>query len=273
MQFLKKHYEKIILMVVLAGLLGAAGWLLWQVKSVQEQVGDAGNEAPTTIAAKEPVERYTNLIYRIKSPSGLSLAIIHPVFNPWTWYLKTNATGEQQLIRSTNIGPARLQILKVNPLNWILDAKATVASDRTNFTLSFTREDDPNPNLRKPRPRSAGLNQTAKGDDSFQAILREGRNLNGNMSEFVVDIMVTNEPPVMGYIVTPGNPWKKVMNYSVDMIYPPEPVPAIPKDRRVGDKVNIDGEIYKIIAIKETELTLESQSQKRTTIQISLPRP
>ncbi len=273
MQFLKKHYEKIILMVVLSGLLGAAGWLVWQVKSVQEQVEGGGNETPTLPAEKEPLERYTNLIYRIKNPSGLNLATIHPVFNPWTWYQKTNANGAPEIIRSTNIGPARLQIIKLTPLYWILDAKATVTPDRTDLALYFTRDDHPVASTRgKALRKTPTVNQPLKWDD-FTAVLKEVRGLDGNMPQFVVDIMVTNEPPVTGFVITSGNPWKKVMNYAVDMIYPPEPVPPIPKNLRVGDKITLEGETYKIIAIKETELTLESQSQKRTTIPISLPRP
>ena len=36
MEFLKKHYEKIILSVVLLGLGGAVGYLLWKIPSERE---------------------------------------------------------------------------------------------------------------------------------------------------------------------------------------------------------------------------------------------
>ncbi|MBM3877304.1 MAG: hypothetical protein FJ386_11360 [Verrucomicrobia bacterium] len=267
MEFLKRHYEKLILTVVLAGLLGAAGWLLWQVKQVGIEV-DKAVDAPDNKAEVENQQKYNDIIVKLKTPAPLDLDKLHHVFNPWTWYLRTN---DQQIVRGSDIGPRKLQISKHTPLHLVVDAKASTTTDRTNITLYFTREYHTNANLRTAIPRSTQTGGTAKLDDTLRALLKEATGFNTPELQFVVDIHMTNEPPVLDYKITPGNPYKRIMGYAIDLAYPLEPLPAIPANRRVGDTITFGGESYKIIAIKDTEFIVESVStEKRTIIPIPI---
>jgi len=267
MDFLKRHYEKLILTVVLAGLLGAAGWLLWQVRQVGQEVENQV-APPNNKAEVEDPDKYKEIVATLRNPVALDLDKPHHVFNSWTWFLRTN---DQQFIRGSQIGPGKLQVNKHNSLHLMVDAKASISSDRTNFTLHFTREYHTNSSLRTALTRSTAVGGTVKADDAgvLRGVLKEARWLGTLTNEFVVDILLTNEPPVTNFTISPGNLYKRVMGYSLDLGYPPEPVPPIPTNRRLGDIITFGGESYKIIAIKETEFTVESVStEKRTTIPI-----
>lgn len=275
MQFLKKHYEKIILMVVLAGLLGAAIFLLLQVRSIQESTADEGQAETGKKAEKEPAERYTNLIFQIKNPVSLDLAT-HHVFNSHTWFIKSNPPSPEAIwIQGTNIGPAKLQVLKLAPLLWMVDAKAGIATERTNFSLIMLRQDDPRPAMRRPITKSVEIGRTNKLDDSFQAVLKSATGLNStNTAQFVVDIFIAGRAPVTDYVIRPGFPFRMTNSYSADLIYPPNPVPPLKPDLRMNDTIVIEGEPYKILEIRETGITVESvKTQKRTTVPVSPARP
>jgi hypothetical protein len=61
-------------------------------------------------------------------------------------------------------------------------------------------------------------------------------------------------------------PYKRVDGYQADLKYPPQPNRVMDK-QRVGDTVNLNGEIYKIVAINPNEVVLKAQTnEKKWTI-------
>jgi hypothetical protein len=269
MDFLKKHYEKLILTVVLAGLLGAAGWLLWQVNRVKAGTGPV-EEVPDRQAVKLDGEHYQRIIAGVTNAGGLVLeSPRHPVFNPWTWLLNTN---DRTWTQQKEIGPSKLLVTNQTPLHLIIDPVASVSSDRTNLTLGLTREYLVGPTGKR-LPRSVSLGTTNRLDgDAIRAVLKAVRNPGGEV-EMDVDLLVANEPPVLNQTLTKANPFKRLIGYEVDIVYPPVPAAPIPKKLRVGGTFVIDGETYKIIAITETELRVESSSGKPTTVPIKPRTP
>src|SRR6478672_10371945 len=88
MQFLKAHYEKIILSIVLVGLAALAA--LMPMRVAQERERQDAREAEIT---KRPVKEYQPLdlssnlgvLSRLEQPARLRFSGDHNLFNPVRW--------------------------------------------------------------------------------------------------------------------------------------------------------------------------------------------
>ena len=89
MDFIKKHFEKVLLVVTLLGVLGVALVLWRKVDNLSEQVA-AGISGPTgkTNLARTPTNEYTKTIDDIKSPATWHVSSFDPfhtareIYNP-----------------------------------------------------------------------------------------------------------------------------------------------------------------------------------------------
>src|SRR5688572_15068624 len=115
MQFLKAHYEKIILSIVLLGLAAAAA--LMPVKVSQER--DREEERRRTVLPKDvkpltPIDLATNeqVLARVSQPKRVVLAGEHNIFNPVRWQKRPDGS----IYRAQEAGPSALQIVDIRPL-------------------------------------------------------------------------------------------------------------------------------------------------------------
>src|SRR5262245_48802951 len=116
MQFLKKHYEKIVLSVVLLGLAVAAFFLTVKVQKVKQDLEESGRRRTT--AKKEPVKPIdlsTNesAFERLTKPVKVEYSGEHNLANPLRWIKDKSGTPIPDL-RVT--GVRGLTLVKVNPL-------------------------------------------------------------------------------------------------------------------------------------------------------------
>src|SRR5581483_314480 len=86
MEFLKKHYEKILLSVVLLGLGGAALWLPGAIDEAKQQLEvqieqKVQNHPVTDLDLSQPKAA----LERLKNPAPVVLSGEHNLFNPVTW--------------------------------------------------------------------------------------------------------------------------------------------------------------------------------------------
>src|SRR3954470_14173877 len=86
MQFLKNHYEKILLSLVLLGLAGAAVWLPFAIDQAKKDLAVLTTTLPPKKEIKSP-NLVTNIavLEKFKNPSTLELGSPHLVFNPVIW--------------------------------------------------------------------------------------------------------------------------------------------------------------------------------------------
>ena len=104
MDFIKKHYEKIILGIVLAGLVGALVFMMFYISSDRDEM-----EKKTTSVINPPSKGLTNLdltannatLSRLASPYKLDFETGNRVFNPVDW----GKTSDNSLIRAAKVGP------------------------------------------------------------------------------------------------------------------------------------------------------------------------
>src|SRR5207253_5552201 len=122
MEFLKKHYEKLILSVVLLGLAAVAATLPMKVNEEKQKEEDRKN---SLIGAKveplKPVDLTTNqaVLAKVKTPIRFDIAGKHNLFNPVPWVEKQG--GElQKLPGGGAAGMAALEVTAVTPLQMIV---------------------------------------------------------------------------------------------------------------------------------------------------------
>jgi hypothetical protein len=248
-QFLKKHYEKIILCVVLLGLAAAVISMSAAITRVQDEVNQPIPEPPSKSRPLVPLNLTTDLqsLAQVTNPPPVVLSGDHNLFNPVTW--KKKANGEWLKILKT--GPDALSIVSITPL----------------YTVIAYNHPSPNGaiyimNIQVHSARRA--TEYAKQDEKTKLGLYIIRGIKGapeDPTELQLEIPETGE---MVWI-SKDNPYKRVDGYIVDMNYAPESL-SLPKER-VNDTITLDNEQYKIVEITNDAVRVQAiNNTKITTI-------
>src|SRR5213075_3265299 len=115
MDFIKKHYEKILLGVVLIGLVGALGYLPFKIANEKEKLNDM-----SSIVTRPKVTPLTNLdltvaeesLKRAAVPAIYDFSNTNKLVNPMTW----QKTPDGRLVRASSTGPTALSVTNITPL-------------------------------------------------------------------------------------------------------------------------------------------------------------
>jgi hypothetical protein len=128
MDFVKKHYEKILLGFVLLGLVGALVFLPFMIASDQQKLKDMsyGVVHPNAVPlAGLDLTRETNVLGRLQSPYKLDFSTTNKLFNSVQWQM----TVDKRLIKIASSDVVGLAVVtKITPLYLIL----TLDSIETN---------------------------------------------------------------------------------------------------------------------------------------------
>ena len=263
-EFVKSHYEKILLSVVLLVLAGAAAYLPLKISANQEMLKSADKFDPTAGKGHlpKPVDLSTNQIIfeRVEKLTNLDLSRPHNLLNPVTW----KRAPDGRLIKidsSEKEGPGALVITKIHPLNLTITFNGVAGTgDPPRYQFTVKNEADPNRSKRGNIPKLVALN--AKSD---LFTLKEVRGPADNPTELVLELEDTKELVT----VTKGKPFVRINGYSADLTYPLE-ANKVFLDRRVKDIIEFGDKKYKIVAIRENEVTVEAiQTTARTTIRFN----
>jgi hypothetical protein len=262
MEFLKKHYEKIVLSVVLLGLAAAAAALPLMVSQAQQQIEDMdrgvkrSKPKPWTL-----LDLSTNqaAIRRVESPGKVNLAGEHNVFNPVKWVRRGDGTV-RKIVTGNEIGAGALRITRIEPL----DLEVTFDGVRTNankvqYLLTITEERTSNA---RSNQRSAPLG--VKGQ--FFTVER----VVGDPADPQA-VIVRLKDDTDTITITKDQPYKRIMSYMADLTYPLGNEEF--KKKRAGDRIVLKGEGFetnKIVAINQNEVVLSTEpTGKRTTIKFN----
>lgn len=252
MEFLKNHYEKVLLSVVLLALAVVAALLPSKTKSTEalpaEPARKNSYQEPDVSTNKMAMDQ-AGKRSRIEWPG------IHNLFNPAKWKRRPDGRIEKIESRSQE-GPQVLEIMKVLPLNYVLSFEGAVGGGNNyRYQLSVLREADSNPSLR--RKISSFVSLGGKAD---QFSLKDLVGPPENPSELHLDL--TNGVAVT---VSRETPYKRIDGYTVDLRYPPED--KVFRDKRKGDVIIVSGETNNIVAIYEDKVVLSANSTgERTTV-------
>lgn len=257
MDFIKKHYEKVLLSIVLLGLAVAAALLPLKVSSIKEEIErNIPNPKPKEL---QSVDLTTNMmvIQRIQRPSAVNLANEHNLFNPVQWQKRPDG-GMIKILTGNEVGPGALKVLKIVPLNLVIEFEGASAEGETiRYKFAITREADKNVSRRRKTSQTIAMGSK---NDIF--LLKDARGPKEAPTEVVLEMDNGNKTVV----VSKDKPHIEVAGYMADLRYDPENK-NFPGKRVDDPPLSFAGDAYNIVAITENEVVLSAKStSKRTTV-------
>ena len=263
MEFLKKHYEKMLLGLVLVGLAATVVVLLFKVTSDAQELEDKRNKL-----LKPRVQELSNLdltlpeaaLKRLASPTLVDLSQPNRLFNPMPW----QRTVDGRLIPATQVGPSALTVTNITPLYLILtlDKLDESPDGPPRFTIGIEKQAAPTPGQRSKKQAYCKVGEKDR-ENTFQVLELKGK---PEDRQLVVELLDTHDKAVL----TTNAPFRRVDGYLADFRYEPE------KKRWDRRRINslpllaFNGEEYNIVAINENEAVLSAKSNgKKWTIKSS----
>lgn len=256
MQFLKNHYEKILLSVVLLGLAGAAAWLPFKIGEARQGLSEIMQALPKPKGIK-PVDLSTNLavLEKLKTPMTPDFGPPQLVFNPVIW--KQRSDGTLFKIETSNPADA-LKILKVTPLNLVI-ALEKIAVNGTNIGYTFAVTNQAAHRF----PASKESSYMKIRDKNKYFVLKGVKGAPEDPEVLDIELLRDKQPLSVGK----NKPVELLEGYAADMAYPIENKTFV--DVRVGNSISFGGDKYKIIAITAEEVRVQADSNdKQTTIKL-----
>lgn len=254
MEFLKNHYEKVVLGVVLVALAAVAAMLPMKISSDKT---NAENVVNFQKREPDPLERIDlseveGIRKEVQNPPEAKLAGSHNTFNSVVWIEMPD--GGLVKRRPEDIGVRQLQVESVAPLNFIIEYDRVSGS---GYYFNVTREDADQPRDRRRRGFYISPTSAAKANTIFT--LAEVRGEATDPLAFVLKLQETDEEVV----VSKSRPYHVTNGYSATIVYPPEK--RTWKDARNKQPLVFAGDTNIIVDINPAEVILRAVSNEKTT--------
>ena len=258
MDFLKKHYEKVLLGVVLLGLAAAAAYLLFKIPSEKQKLEDMRN---TLIHPN--VKPLTNLdltlpegaLKRMAAPAAVDFSAPNKLFNPMPWQKAVD--GHLIKVDATNVGPNAVTITKMTPLYLTLKLNdVSVMDSGARCKIGIESETAVSLKDRK-KEKYCKL-----GDKNEVFAVRDIKGAADNPTNVTVFLELNDTRQRVQ--ISKEQPFRRIDGYTVDLKYAPESKTWTA--RRVGASLSFNGEEYNIVAITENEVVLSAKSNQKKWI-------
>lgn len=254
-ELLKRHYEKIILSVILALLAVIFALLPGRIEKIRTQLQEnrdslvkaAKNYQPINIAEFEAALGKMTNVPAVKLSGG------HNLFAPVLWIIDANGQLVK-VVSEKQIGPEALKVTKITPLHYILNLERVSGG---SYTVSITDESAIRAVDRKPKTRY--VSQTSPKCEFFRLVEVKGDP--ADPTALVLELPGEEKKTVE---IAKDKPYKEVRAYIADMKYDLENLTFT--DKRVNDIISFAGDEYKIEDIRPNEVVLVSQTSTRRFI-------
>ena len=255
MDLIKKHYEKVLLGVVLLGLTVAVVMLpfIINAKRAALELKRVTNIARPKALPQLDMSLEDTAMQRIQSPIKLDFTSKHNLFNPVVW--QKLADGRLVKIQTGNeIGPGALEVTDIKPLY----LQVTYDSPNANGYFIFVERQAAAEKSKQSKHEAFVVKDEKK--DLFT--LREIKGPPEKPTELILEMNETGE----SISISPEKPFKRIEGYQSDLKYGLE-ANQIWKNQRVGATLNFAGGQYIVVAITENNVVLSAKSNdKKTTI-------
>ncbi len=251
MDFIKKHYEKVILSVVLLAVAVVVFLLTVEVGAVKDELAEQLIQKTVkkgaSIAALD-LSTQKMVVVRSSQPLKVVLDGPHNTFNPGTW----EKAGDAMRRKQGKAGLAGLSILRIIPLNLVITYRGPVGvADNPRYQFAVAREFEKAPAKRQPVITSLNV-----GTKNNVLSLIEVRGPKEDPTELVCELVETRER----FILSRAKDFRKPVGYAADLKGDGRDYLA----RRVEDILQLGGTTYKIVAIAKDELVVSAPNQVRT---------
>jgi len=267
MDFIKKHYEKVLLGAVLLGLAGAVGFLFFKIASEKEELASKENEHLRPGVKPLPeldLGPYQAVLQRLATPAILDLSAPHKLFNPMPW--RKSPEGRLVKLDPNSVGPKAVVVTKLTKLYVELTLDNVSIEDAVpKFTIGIKREAAPKLADRRKTTRYCKV-----GDKNDLFLVKEFGGPADSPTNVVLVLNENGEEAVLNTDKT--NPYRRVDGYTADLKYAPESR-AWPGCRaNTPPPLTFNGESYDVVAINKNEVILKAKSnQKKWSIPYNGP--
>jgi hypothetical protein len=254
MQFLKKHYEKILLGIVLAGLIGVLVFMLFYIQADKQAMDDASNSLiHPSVKPLPDLDMKTNeaAMTRLQSPFILDFETGNKVFNPFEWQ---KTLDNQMVKKATHIGAQMAVVTNIAPLYLVLTLDSVATNVGNRYVIGVEKQAAATPAKRRKQQRYVSV-----GDKNDTFALLEVKGAPENPDALIVKILDTGE----AVTITRDKPFRRVDAYTADFRYDPEKRAF--HGCRIGTKVTFDGTDYLVVEVNQNELVLADQSNQKKT--------
>ena len=266
MDFLKKHYEKVVLGVVLLTLAVGAVFLTLMIPAERRALQAASDEIikrPAKPLADLDLAKARMFVARAAAGQCIDLTTTNKVFNSMPW--QRRADGSLFKIALGNeVGPEAVIVTKITPLHTVVTYFAAVTAESgVRYDIAVEKEAAAKSSQRTPKHSYATLNNKT---DTF--VIREVKGPAENPTELVLEFTDTGDQ----FVIAKDKPFKRVDGYMADFKYPPDNKNW--SNQRVGaggpgtPAIQIAGESYIVVAISKNEVVLSAKTNNKKT-----PRP
>jgi hypothetical protein len=258
MDFIKKHYEKILLCAVLLGLVGALVMMGFIIELDKQKSDDVKN---TILGGKVQAlpeldfTRQTNVLTRLQSQLDLDFSTTNRLFNPVQWQKDVN--GNLIKIKTGHeVGAEAAVVTKITPLYFIISLYSVATNEfGARYAFMVEHQGAAFPQQRRPLRHDASVGEK-------NAVFTVTNVIGAVESPDAIILKLSDGE--MG-TVSKDKPFQREEGYSADLKYDPENLHR--SGLRVGADLKFAGDDYNIVAIHQNEVILSAQSnQKRTTL-------
>jgi hypothetical protein len=262
MDFLKKHYEKILLGIVLAGLVGALVFLPFYIGSESEKMKNLRDQ----YINNPHIQPLTNLDLNVQTSSTLRLQSAYKLdfetgnklFNPVDW--QKGSDGQPVKLHNGNaVGIQAVVVTNITPLFLVItNISVTTNELGARYVIGVEKQAEKNPTKRRLQSHYVSLGD--KPNDTFSLVEVKGADP-ANPDTLILKLTDSGELVSLAK----DKPYRRVDSYSADFRYDPEKRNF--HARRAGDKVSFNGTDYVVAEVNQNELILSDQSnQKKTSL-------
>jgi hypothetical protein len=268
MDFLKKHYEKVLLGAVLLGLAGAVGFLFFKIASEKEEL--QRKETELTRPSVKPLPEldlgaYEAMLQRLSTPAVLDLSAPHKLFNPMPW--RKMPDGRLVKLDPNSVGPKALVVTKLTKLYLELTLDNVSVEDSVpKFQIGIKRDAAPKPADRRKTTRYCKVGDPK--NDLF--LVKEFGGPADSPTNVLLVLNDTGEEALLNTDKT--NPFRRVDGYTADLKYAPENLTWANRRTNSTPAIIFNGETYDIVGINKSEVTLKAKSnQKKWAVPYNSP--
>ena len=260
MDFIKKNYEKIVLGLVLAGLIGALVFMLFYINSDRQQMEEHSNNVthPKTAQLTNLDLTLTgNALARLRAPYNLDFETGNKVFNPMEWQKGPDGMP----IRATKVGPNLCIVTNITPLYLVITFDGLTTNELGAVRYTFGVEKQGATTASKRRRTQKFISVGEKPNDVFALV--EVKGTPENPDALIIKLVDSNETVTVSK--DKDNPYRRIDAYSADFRYDLEKKVFL--RRRVNDKITFGGTDYIVSEVNQNELVLADQTnQKKTSL-------
>ncbi len=250
MDFLKKHYEKIILGVVLVGLAVAVAVLPFFISSERDKLNEMKGQVlhPKVKAITNlDLTVYQDSVKRLATPAVVDFSAPNRLFNPMPW----QKSADGHLIARESVGPSKVTVTNISPLYLVLTLDSVTPSDSgPKYVIGIEKQAAMTASHRTKRQSLCSTNPPTK-NDTFT--MRDVKGKPDDPSQIIVELNDSGEKAA----ITKDQPFRRVDGYTADLHYEPEKKNW--KAQRVGAHLAFNGEEYNIVAINQNEVVLSAK--------------